>query len=234
MSGTSKTGAKHYYYYCSGQRKHRCEKRPIRKDVIEAAVEGVLHDILANPENAFRIADAAVGYYNSHYRDSSYIDGLEAALKDTQKALANLVKAIELGIFSESTQQRLTELEKRKKDIQDSIEAEKAKRELLQDQHSIQAYFDRFNNPESFLFDNAIRDAALDYFVHKIYVYDVRIIITGSYCDGYTYDIPLESLDEEIEFDPFAVASTNNEIPPYFRAVFFIYTSVTRFLNGKH
>ena len=77
----------------------------------------------------------------------------------------------------------------------------------MDDQHSIQAYFDHFNNSGSFLFDDAVRDAALDYFVYKIYVYDGRIIITRSYCDGYTYDIPLESLDEEIEFNPFAVGS---------------------------
>ena len=70
----------------------------------------MLHDILENPENAFRMADATVGYYNSHYGDSSYPDGLEAALKDIQKALNNFNKAIEMGIFSESTQQQLSEL----------------------------------------------------------------------------------------------------------------------------
>lgn len=115
VSGTSHTGKKHYYYYCSGQRKHQCEKSPVRKDIIENAVESALHDILANPENAFRIADAAVGYYTSHYKDLSYLDGLEAGLRDTQKAFNNLVKAIEMGIFSETTQQRLTELKNGKR-----------------------------------------------------------------------------------------------------------------------
>ena len=78
--------------------------------------------------------------------------------------------------------------------------------------HSISAYFSQFHDPESFLFDDAVRDAALDYFVHKIYVYDNKIVITGSYCDGlgevHETDIPLESLDDVFEFDPFAVGST--------------------------
>ena len=34
VSGTSKTGAKHYYYYyCKEQRAERCSKRPDRKEV---------------------------------------------------------------------------------------------------------------------------------------------------------------------------------------------------------
>lgn len=213
VSGTSKTGQKHYYYYCSGKRKHKCDKKNIRKDVIEKAVEDIIYDILANSENAHKIADEAVYYYNTHYNDTSYIDSLESTLKETQKALDNLVKAIEIGIFSETTQQRLIELENRKKSIQDSIEAECAKRKLMNDNHSISAYFDRFNNPESFLFDTSVRDAALDYFIRKIYVYDNRIIITGSFFDnlGETHmcDIPLETLDDDIEFDPLAVSSTN-------------------------
>lgn len=212
VSGTSKTGKKHYYYYCSGQRKHKCDKHPIRTDIIEKAVEDIIHDILANSENAIKIADAAVDYYNTHYNDTSYIDSLEAALQETQKSLDNLVKAIELGIFSETTQQRLTELENRKKSIRDSIEAERTKRKLMDDKHSISAYFNWFNDPASFLFDPSVRDVALDYFIHKIYVYDSRIIITGSFFDnlGKTNmcDIPLEALDDDIEFDPLAVSST--------------------------
>lgn len=110
-SGTSKTGAKHYYYYCKEQRKHHRTKKPVKKDMIENAVLQVLYGILANSENSFRLATEAVAYYEEDYKETNYMDALEAELKDTQKALGNLVKAIEMGIFSEITQKRLMELE---------------------------------------------------------------------------------------------------------------------------
>ena len=203
VSGTSKTGAKHYYYYCSGQRHHQCSKKPVKKDVIEKAVLNVLYGILADSENSFRLATAAVEYYE----ETDYIGSMEAELKDTQKALDNLVKAIEMGIFSETTQKRLTELEARKRGLQDAIEAERARSELMQDAHSIEAYFKRYSDPD--MFDDDIRDEVLEYFVDKIFVYDDRIIVTGPYFEGIAEQVSFEELaDDTIEFDSFAVSST--------------------------
>ncbi len=179
VSGTSKTSAKHYYYYCSGQRHHQCNKKPVKKGVIEKAVLSVLCGILADSENSFRLATAAVEYYEKHYRKTDYIGSMEAELKDTQKALDNLVKAIEMGIFSETTQKRLTELEARKRGLQDAIEAERARSELMQDANSIEAYFKRYSDPD--MFDDDIRDEVSEYFVDKIFVCDDRIIVAGPY-----------------------------------------------------
>ena len=207
VSGTSKTGSKHYYYYCAGQRKHSCSKKPVKKDVIEKAVLSVLYSILVDSENSFRLATRALEYYEANYKDTNYIGSLEAELKDTQKALDNLVKAIEMGIFSETTQNRLTELEVRKKGLQDAIDAEYARRELMQDAHSIEAYFRRYSDPD--VFDDDVRDEVLEYFVDKIFVYDDRIIVTGPYFEGIAEQVSFEELaDESIKFDSFAVGST--------------------------
>ena len=211
VSGTSKTGAKHYYYYCSGQRHHQCSKKPVRKELIEKAVLQVLYGILADSENSFRLATAALEYYEEHYKKTDYIGSLEAELKETQKALNNLVKALEAGIFSETTQKRLTELEARKKGLQDAIEAEHARSELMQDAHSIEAYFKRYSDENEF--DDDVRDEVLNYFVDKIYVYDDRIIVTGPYFDGIAEQISFDELtDESIEFEPFAVGSTKSSL----------------------
>ena len=174
--------------------------------MIEKAVLSVLYDILADSENSFRLATAAVEYYEEHYKKTDYIGSMEAELKDTQKALDNLVKAIEMGIFSETTQKRLMELEARKRGLQDAIEAERARSELMQDAHSIEAYFKRYSDPD--MFDDNIRDEVLEYFVDKIFVYDDRIIVTGPYFEGIAEQVSFEELaDDTIEFDSFAVAS---------------------------
>ena len=223
VSGTSKTGKKHYYYYCSGQRKHQCNKSPIRQDIVENIVKHAIYDILANSDNSIRIADEASYYYSTHYNDTSYIDSMKAELKNVENSLNNLVKAIEQGIFSETTMQRLTELENQKKLIENSIEIETAKQEVMADRHSIESYFHMFNDPESFLFDPTVRDAALEYFIDKIYVYDDKVVITGTFCDyeddsgiyevsldELNYDVEFNSLD--IEFNPFAVESTKPKL----------------------
>ena len=93
VSGTSKTGKKHYYYYCSTQRKNKdeCGKSPMRKDLLESAVLDVLYGILVNSENCFRIADAAYAYYVDNYKDTDYIGSLEAE---------DLSEVLELALLS--------------------------------------------------------------------------------------------------------------------------------------
>lgn len=63
VSGTSKTGAKHYYYYCKEQRFKRCSKKPVRKEWVEDVVLGILIDLLSDSENLMSLAVDAARYY---------------------------------------------------------------------------------------------------------------------------------------------------------------------------
>lgn len=72
------------------------------------------------------------------------------------------------------------------------------------------AYYQRYSDPE--LFDDDVRDEVLNYFVDKIFVYDNRIIVTGPYFDGVAEQVSFEELDEEVEFDTFAVSSTSSRL----------------------
>jgi len=211
VSGTSKTGAKHYYYYCSEQRKHRCKKRPIKKDTIENLVVDTLLDFLDDSENLASLAVDAAAYYKRNYSDAKYLEGLEAEKKVCERSLANIVRAIEQGIFSETMQARLMELESQKKALSEAIETERVKRELMQDEHSIQSYFDKylhedFSNPET-------RDMILEYFIDKIYLYDDRLVITGWYSDD-NREITWEELNKELsdEFDSSVLSSTSFKV----------------------
>ena len=206
VSGTSKTGAKHYYYYCSGQRRRRCKKSPVKKVLVEYLVTKLLSILLSDSANLAALAADAAAYYKRYYTDTGYLEGLEAELKATQKALNNLIRAIEQGIFSETTQERLAALEARKKALNETIEAETVKRSLTQDEHSIQAYFDKyahadFENPE-------VREMLLDYFIDKIYIYDDHLEITGWFSDDKRSVEWRELSDGTIEFNVFAPGST--------------------------
>lgn len=166
VSGTSKRGAKHYYYYCKEQRAKRFAKRPVHKEWIEDAVTGVLKGLLDDSENLASIAVDAAKYYEDNYKSIEYLSSLEQQRRDVEKGLANFVKAIEAGIFSEATQRRMVELQERKDALNDAIEAETVSQSLFEDEHSIRAYIDRFLHAD---FDNPeVRDSVLEYFVDKI------------------------------------------------------------------
>lgn len=207
VSGTSGTKAKkHYYYYCSGQRHRKCNKKPIKKTLVEWLVVQLLEEVLNNSENLASLAADAAAYHEKYYKDTGYIDGLVKEQKDTQKALDNLVKAIEQGIFSESTQQRLTELEARKKALAETIEAEMLKARMTEDEHSIKAYFQKYAHAN--LEDTEVREQLLDYFIDKIYVYDDHLEITGWYSKDKRRIEWEEFADGEIQFNVFALSST--------------------------
>lgn len=209
MSGTSKTGAKHYYYSCANRRRHQCKKRPIKKTLIEWLVVRLLDEVLNDSECLASLAVDAAAYHEKYYQDAKYMNSLVAEQKANQKALDNLVKAVEKGIFSESTQQRLSELEAQKKALAEAIETEKMKAKMTADEHGIKAYFQKFAHAN--LDDPEVREMLLDYFIDKIYVYDDRLEVTGWFSkDGRRIEWT-EFKSGEIEFNVFACGLTKKK-----------------------
>lgn len=182
VSGTSKSGATHRYYYCRGHREHRCNKSNVRKDVIEAAVVWALYTLLGDQGNVASLAVDAAAYYQEHYAGTGYLDGLREQLAQTERGIRNFVRAIEAGILTESTQERLEQLEEQRKALIETIEVETVKSKILEDDHSIAAYFERYM--EANLDDPRVRADVMEYFVDKIFVFDDRIDILVHYTES--------------------------------------------------
>ena len=151
------------------------------KDKIEAIACFMLSECLKDTELLASLAVDVAAYYQKEHEDKGYIEGLKAERAEAEKALNNLVRAIEQGIFSETTQTRLLELEGRKKALTEAIEAEEIKRAVTKNEISIQHFFDEYKNAD--LNDLAVRDYLLDYFVDKIFVYDDKVVLTAWYGD---------------------------------------------------
>ena len=151
------------------------------KDKIEAIACFMLSQCLKDSELLASLAVDVAAYYQKEHEDKGYIEGLKAERAETEKALNNLVRAIEMGVFSETTQARLLELEGRKKALTEAIDAEEIKRAVTKNEISIQHFFDEYKNAD--LNDPAVRDYLLDYFVDKIFVYDDRVVLTAWYGD---------------------------------------------------
>lgn len=54
------------------------------------------------------IAENAYQYYLEQNTDSAYTDSLQQALEETERSIANLVRALETGIFNEATKKSQT------------------------------------------------------------------------------------------------------------------------------
>ena len=132
FTGTSKSGRVWRYYKCYKRKK--CESKSIRKDVLENLVVDSLLKLLDTEENISTLADTIAEVHCKKLQSDTSLQALEKELNKIKKSLANLLTAIEAGILTDTTKERLQELEHEKTVIEARIliEKEKIKEQLTQ------------------------------------------------------------------------------------------------------
>ena len=180
-SGTSKTGKVHFYYKCvDRKRKHNCTKKIEKKDWIEELVVRYTVQEVLTDENIDLIATRAMEIIEKESADTTYLDGLQGELKEVQKKIKNIMTAIEQGIITSTTKDRLEELETEKNEIEGRIAREEMKKPLLTKER-IQYWLVSFKSGN--INDNEYRRRVIDTLVNSVYVYDDgdngrRIVLT--------------------------------------------------------
>lgn len=210
-SGTSRSGKKHYYYSCA-ERKHRraCKKKPVRKEWIEETLVRLLRERCLTDDVIRVIVDAALDMQERE-KDDSVLRGFETELAEVKRAIANLISAIEQGIITPSTKQRLDELEARRVDLEVAIEDEKVQQpQLTRDQLTF--WLERFRDGDPS--DPKFRESFIEIFISKVYLYDDHFRAVCNFTGesgGIDYDFvnDMESWDDAGEvFDFEAQSST--------------------------
>lgn len=182
ISGTSKSGEKYYYYTCLNHKKHKCDQKNKKKEDIELIVKNTLNDMIFEPATRLLIAEMCYNYYQETQGEdrTAYINSLHNELKDVEKKLHNFVKAIEKGIFNDTTQMAMSELEKRQKLLREQISAEeqREKYEISYRQivHYLECFVGDLDEPE-------VLERLLDIMVDKVYLYDEEMIMTFNYTE---------------------------------------------------
>ena len=127
-TGTSKTGAIHKYYKCYGKKRKvcDCDKRNVRKEDIENFVFEKTKEYVLQPNIIEQIADVVVNKFNSEISEKAVLVKLTEELKQKEKSISAMLDAIEKGIFTNSTQERLLKLENDKAILEEKIAVEKA------------------------------------------------------------------------------------------------------------
>ena len=194
-SGKSHTGAMHYYYKCSGAKRLKdCDKKAVRKDWIERVVVRLTMQRVMDEEKINRLIDAILVMQE---QEDITTPALRSQLAETESSIGNILKAIEQGIFTPSTKQRLDELEARKEEILANIQtAELQKPKLTREQMT--AWFEQFRHG-----DPANRDfqkRLIDTFVNAVYVFDDKLVLTYNYQHG-TQTISLDEIESALSSD---------------------------------
>ena len=188
-SGTSRTGQTHRYYKCIGVKKHLgCDKKSVKKDWIEDLVLMYIRKILFDDELIEKLADRMLEELG---KENTTLPLLRRNLTETEKGIENLLNAIQMGIFTPSTKQRLEDLEQQRKELSlQIVKEELAQPTLTRDQILFWLYRFRELNPEKI----EHRRRLINSFVNAVYLYDDHLVFVGNYKDG-TKTIPFAELE---------------------------------------
>ena len=184
-SGTGRHGTTYHYYKCAAKKNRhlQCDKKNVKKDYIEnLVIENIYYNVLGSDELIERIADKAMEAI-SHEQTDGILEALQAQLSEAQKSLNNVMSAIESGVITKTTKKRLEELEATIDDLEFEIQNEKATKPKLE-REMIVFLLDQLRDGD--LSDINYRRKLINTFVHKIYLYDDKLLIIYNYSNRET------------------------------------------------
>ena len=167
--GTSQNGQKKYYYKCLGRKHHLCTKSPIRKEVLEELVLSKIISALSRPPVLDYMVKELLREQERQTRQASALNSILKEKKRVDTALQNLVAAIEQGILSNTTNQRLHELETRQQELERLAIIEKSKSAVTLSEEAVREFYTQALRLEPQLL--------IDSLVKEIVLYDDKIEI---------------------------------------------------------
>ncbi len=176
-SGTSGTkGRFHQYYKCVNVKKHKgCKKKTVKKDWIEELVMAEITEMLLDEVIIERIVSSVMDY---QAKGNQLLPQMKKQLDETTKAIENMLNAIQQGIFTTSTKERLEALEENKKQLELEITMEELFNSYVSED-KIRFWLHKFR--EGDLQDPEHRQRLVDSFINAIYLFDDHFVITFNY-----------------------------------------------------
>ena len=177
LKRTSHNGKVYHYYKCFGRKsdKNSCSKKNVKQDYIESVVFGATVEYVLTPKVIDKIAKTVVVNFNAEIEKPTALLAFEKDLKTVKKSIDKILTAIEEGIYTKSTKEKLLSLEATQEDLEAKIAVEKAKQikplELV-DVRTFLNYYARKqyeNGQEKNEFFNS--------FINRVFLFDDKVII---------------------------------------------------------
>ena len=178
-SGTSRTGEVHRYYKCATAKKHKgCKKMTVRKQWLEDLVVNQTMQLVKDDAAMESIIAKVMELQN---KENTNIPLYKKQLRDAESGIQNMLNAIQAGILTSSTKERLEQLEETKRELEARIAEEKLAKPKVTEEF-IRFWLLRFRKLDMSLKDQ--RQALVDTFINAIYLYDDKVLITFNYKEG--------------------------------------------------
>ena len=179
-SGTSHTSKVHRYYRCVSVKNHKgCDKKSVKKEWIEDLVIDQIKKLLLDDKLIERLADMAV---EMQAKEDTVLPVLKRQYAETVKGINNFLNAIQQGIITDSTKERLEELERQKKELSLQITQEELKHPPVFTKEQFLFWFERMRKYDTKKLEH--RRRLINSFVNAIFLYDDRITFTFNFKDG--------------------------------------------------
>ena len=142
-TGTARNGEVKRYYKCIGRKKDNngCIKTQIPKEFLEEFVSNVIIEKLIDTQNIDTIIAEIMRRQNLN--ENGNLKMLSNEKSRIDRALDNLVTAIENGITSNTTNKRLHDLEKQQEELERQILIERSKTAVKLNESDIRQYYEQ-------------------------------------------------------------------------------------------
>ena len=178
-SGTSRTGEVHRYYKCATAKKHKgCKKKTVRKQWLE---DLVVNQTMQRVKDDAAMESIIAKVMELQDKENTNVPLYEKQLRDAESGIQNMLNAIQAGILTSSTKERLEQLEETKRELEARIAEEKLAKPKVTEEF-IRFWLLRFRKLDMSLKDQ--RQALVDTFINSIYLYDDKVLITFNYKEG--------------------------------------------------
>ena len=178
-SGTGRNGVHHYYKCTSIKRKKKnCQKATMKKLWLEELIIQEIKRFLSDPDTETAVIALVMDLQG---RESLSLPAYEKQLKETNTAIDNLLNAIQQGILTRSTKERLEQLEAARDELEQQITLDKLAKPKVSKEF-IRFWLRRFQYLDTTKLEH--RKMLIGTFVNAIYLYDDKAVIALNYKDG--------------------------------------------------
>lgn len=162
------------YYKCITTKKKNCFTGNIDKIFIENIIDRFLIEQFNTPKNLEEIANKIYEVQRQQLCSNNLLNSLKRDLQKTNTSISNLLSAIEKGIFTTTTKQRLEELEQQKQALTEKLIIEESKQTFEVSKEDIKEHF-RYIMKEC-------PNCAIQQLIRRINVYNnkIEIILNSS------------------------------------------------------
>lgn len=200
ISGKGKMGKKYHYYQCVTSRRDKsCKKKTVSKDYIEDLVIIETRKLLTK-ENIDRIATEVIRLCEQD-KNTDNLKRLKKLLKENERATENLFKALESGQIVEVLAERITQKKKEHQELERMILVEESTH-IVPTVDEVRFFLNQFRKGS--INDAKYRQALVDTFINRIYLYDDKMTVLYN-----TQDSHLEVTIDDISLSRVGLVEPN-------------------------